>query len=735
MTTPKSLLLALAIAGGLILLIMMTYLVPIFLSNNPEAENAAPTPAPTQIDSMGTPPNDNAEGPIIVIRPFQRLVTSDGQPELEIRADEAVIDQAAREFHLKNINEILFFGNQKERVSITAGEGFWNQLTNSISVTGNIVAKIETPEKETITLTCQWMKYDHDQSLVTGGDDVEITQKYYSATGKKLTLRIKMNHIQLEDQVIATIDPEEIRSQSSLELHDPITISCGLMLYNGTAEVLQFDYSPVVQSGRSRITCGRISAFMQPGNRRIIWSDQCVFLLANPDGGDAPVEIRAQEVTMDLKAATILMDRDVSIIRNSSRISAGKQVVINLNPDTEKVLGGSAFGGVIISDPEYSGKAESIAWDATNSVVIMSENAQLGNNRDTLIEGDQIQLHLDRQYYAARGDVRLQFIGTPGTGSSQTPKAGLLQRFAFDSSGSGEPIHARMRSLEIDDRAGRILMEEGVEGYQGSSRFAADKTTIQFDILTRQLLNLEASGNVTLSDQDRLLTGGRLRYTALTGQAELLENPVMWHGDSQLRADRFSYNENEKLLNMTGHVEGIALTESTGLGEPPGKEISSGAVTAVPEGSGATTATPSTPGSSLSDRYLYLTAGNGTYNEVTGDLQFRDQVTMKQGLWTIRSDSVQIEQDPATGQMKTAHALGDVKVHHSMFDAEGHSLTYNPETSILVLRGSGTRKCLVTQGERGSQGDEVRFFIQENRLEIDKGISMIMPSEISGTLQ
>ncbi|MBN1879594.1 LPS export ABC transporter periplasmic protein LptC [bacterium] len=729
MTASKNLLIGVVIATGFILLILMTYLIPMLFinysdrSDQPDQDSTAA--------QLQTPDHKDTPGPVLVIKPFQTFHTSDGQRELEIRAVEAIIDQSAKLFQLNEIEEIVFFGKEGNTVRVKADKGSWNQTTNRIALTGDIRATIESNEREPVLVTCQWLDYDNDLGNLTGGSLVEIKHTSYSAIGEKLIIKPKLHHIQLENSVVAHIQPDAFKEHGSLKLDDAAVIECGLMLYNGSADVLQFDYSPRVSSGRNLMTCGRISVFMDGGNTRIIWSEHCDFKLYPSDGDDAPVDIKAEMVAVDRNAGSIILQDTVSIQRNDSLMRADKQVMITLDPKSNEVLGGSARGGVSFRDRDYSGQADSVSWDAGNAVVVMSGHASLNNNRDTMMEGDQIQLHLQKQFYIATGHVGLQLGAHRNSVDSDTTEGGLLQQFTNRSRNTDEPLLARAATMEIDELTGQMTLDGNVQGSQGSSRFAADKLVIGFDTRTREILDLRADGNVALSDQDRLMTGGKLHYSSITGDFEMLDSPVMWSGNSQLRAERFMYNEVEKILKMNGQVEGVALVETdeeASVSSAFGPEVLEPDRTLGPDRS-----SPNPSG--LIDRYLHLTAGNGTYNETTGDLQFQDKVVMRKNQWTINSESLQVKLDPSSGRMISADAFGDVHVIHPLFDAKGHSLTYQPETSILILRGSGTRKCLVTQGERGSQGDEVRFFIQENRFEIDKGISMIMPSEISGTMQ
>lgn len=101
----------------------------------------------------------------------------------------------------------------------------------------------------------------------------------------------------------------------------------------------------------------------------------------------------------------------------------------------------------------------------------------------------------------------------------------------------------------------------------------------------------------------------------------------------------------------------------------------------------------------------------------------------------VRSQSTQLYFDEESGELMQMDSLGNIQIKHSIFEATGHSLTYSPETSILVLRGNDKQKCRVIQGDRGTEAEIVRFFIDENRIAIEKGTSVILPSEIVETAQ
>ncbi|HPQ38788.1 MAG TPA: LptA/OstA family protein [bacterium] len=298
------------------------------------------------------------------------------------------------------------------------------------------------------------------------------------------------------------------------------------------------------------------------------------------------------------------------------------------------------------------------------------------------------------------GDARLELKNMPLHAGFQT--------------GSPEdtrvPMIVTSDRIEVNETDGIMDFYGETHGEQGTRNYQAGELQILFDPRTRQLTRMTAGDGITLSDGDQIVTGGKFQYDAATGNAEIWENPMMWKGDDQLRATRFIMNDTDRKLRMVDSVEVVmTVPEDQAL-----KDAASGG---------------------SDNRRIHLTAGNGIWDDPNSVMEFQDDVRMHYGLWKIRSDSMRMELDPETGDLSAADALGAVEINHESFDATGHSLTYNPENSILILRGTSDQKCQVKQGERGSQGDEIRFIVNENRFVITKGMSMIMPGEMTGSIR
>lgn len=711
MARSKGLLVTFLIIAGITVLLMLTYSVPIFLIRTTErstGSNEQPVVSMAATPTVDESQSDPA-GPVIVIQPFQRVVTSEAKRELEIKADRATIDQKSRMFHLQKVNEIAFWGEDSEKVTIEADSGVWDQQRNVVRVQDDVKALIEIPGREPVEVISQWLQYDNELAHLVGGDQITIIHGPYTASGKRLRLRPQINHIELEDSVRVTIQPEAFKDQTFFV--EPVTIECGLLQYGRKAQVLQFDIDPIVTTGKSTLTATKISLFSEVGNMRIIWSGGCVFTIHLPDH-ELPVTIQAREITFDQNAGTLILKQAISIEHGDRSIRAAEHLSVMLDPQTEDILGGQATGKVIFQDVDVSGSADAISWNTLNNTVILNGHAELENRKDVRVSADRIHLQIGQLFYSAEGQVRFEIAGDQPRSGNEPQGSFLFGGFAPEHAGQTDTLVLNADLVEVNEDLGHMHFMQNVHGSRGTATFSMDTLDIQFDPETRRMKDMTARGLVTLSDQDRMLTGNYLYYNEVTGDVQVRETPVLWQGDTQIRADRFDYNELDKILRMSGHVEALTIIDNSfSIGPDPSGSAGS------------------------KDRQMRLTAENGIYNEMTGSLEFQDDVVMRQSVWTIFSESMQLQFDTDSGELAGADALGGVRITHPLFEATGHSLTYSPETSILILRGTDTRKCRVIQGERGSEGDEVRFFINENRFVIEKGTSMILPSEIVETVE
>lgn len=701
---------ALATAGAAFL-IGLTYIIPMFLLRS--AENKTIT---TDSDIVSTPiipdrtnsPEDEA-GPMIVIQPFQRTVTSEGKRELEIKAARATIDQKARLFNLEEIDEIVFWGVDNEKITVKSDVGTWNQQRNIVHLQDNIQALIETPDREPVKVIAQWLEYDSEQAMLLGGDRITIVHDPYSATGKHLRLRQRIDHIELEGSVHVEIEPEALKNHKFFD--ELVTIDSGLLQYAHKSQVLQFDYDPVIKTKKSTMAAKKITLHLETNNMRILWSKGCSFTIYLPDN-DIPVIIEANEITFDQSAGSLILEKSISVEHENRSLTASDQLLVMLDPESEVLLSIQASGNVRFQDADISGSTDSLLWDALNEIVILQGNAEIVSRNDTHLTADHIQLQIGKAFYSAEGHVKVRFIGEKD-GSSEMPLPSfLLGGFTSNGSEKAEETVLNADQLDVDDRLGLMTFRENVHGTKGTASFSMEILDIRFDPDTHQMIDITARNSVVLTDQDRLLTGNFLNYNAMTTHTQVLENPVLWHGETQIRADRFDYNQTEKIFDMSGHVEAVTMI-----------------------GDSLEFKTTPREATDTKDRFIYLTAANGSYNEATGKLEFQDNVTMRKEDLVVRSQSTQLYFDEESGELMQMDSLGNIQIKHSIFEATGHSLTYSPETSILVLRGNDKQKCRVIQGDRGTEAEIVRFFIDENRIAIEKGTSVILPSEIVETAQ
>ncbi|HPQ38789.1 MAG TPA: LPS export ABC transporter periplasmic protein LptC [bacterium] len=352
MKIPRSVGAGLLVLGGMVLLVALTYLLPFVLLNRTGGGSSDPgTPEPVatmtgsvppDADPDATPGDEPPAGPEIVISPFTQRVTSSGRPELEISADEARIDQKKRVFILHEIRDLRFFGNNSEVIRITARRGSWNQQTNKVQLSDTIHGIITQPDREPVTVDCQWLEYDPDTETIVGGSDVMIRRLHVTARGDSLIIRPGLNHIELAGNVVSTIDREAFGDDPFLS--EPVQVTCGVMFYNGENRILQCDKQPKVVSGRNEIQTDSIRVDLGNANTRVQLTGGCrVVAYPPPEKNTEPsvrADIRARSILLDMNAGTLELNEDIDFGHGTRRLTASDRALVAFDPDSQRFSAG-----------------------------------------------------------------------------------------------------------------------------------------------------------------------------------------------------------------------------------------------------------------------------------------------------------------------------------------------------------------------------------------------------------
>ena len=132
---------------------------------------------------------------------------------------------------------------------------------------------------------------------------------------------------------------------------------------------------------------------------------------------------------------------------------------------------------------------------------------------------------------------------------------------------------------------------------------------------------------------------------------------------------------------------------------------------------------------------IRIQADEGMFDQEKSEADFKGHTIVIWQAWNIQSNQIHIGFDPVSKQMQSAIAEGQVVMKQNDFNATGATLTYSAEQSIIKLTGSETEKARVWRGERGSEAEQITFFVNEHRYQIEDGLSVVMPGELTESIK
>ncbi len=690
-------------------LLVLTYAMPVLLQNVKPVQPEVPTPEPESTEP---------EQADIIIRPFKRIITDQGRTELEIHAVQAEINQEKKLFTLDTIEQIVFYGDDGREITVTADAGHWNQAKRSVYISGNVKCWIAQGEHDPVEITCDWISYDSEKRLIHGGEGVYLKSGPYDGEGESIYMDLAANTIRLQGNAITRIRPEAL-SDSPVAFDSVIEISADIITYNHAISVLMYDGNCRIVSGTNTIHGGQMTFDFASDQRLSIFNGVTMSISMIPDiaGPRKPVRVTAGEMNVEVEAGEIVIRRDVAAVFGDSRLTAD-EIQFQMDSESKDFIGGSARGNVFYQQGAVTARSGTALYNPIEGQLIFSDNASIARGDTDRIQADFIRLFIDRKFYIADGRVKIRFVPSGQSQQDLTPVPD------GDSSGLPgmnvmKPVDMVCQRAEFDEITGRMILDGNVRGTQKDYTFSAGQITMFFNPEKNELSTMEAVGGVTLSEQDRVVTGGKLRYDVTKDEIEIWEKPTFWQGENQTRADRFIYRPNQGVLELIGNIDMVFEVRDAEIDDSLMESIDSGA-----DNTGDAEASQ-----------IRITAQIGEYREKEHKANFSDTVTIDWKSWKIHSDAMEIEFEPSTGDISHAQADGNISVDHEMFKATGESLTYLPEQSIIILRGSDVEKCKIQQDVRGTQGDEITFYLEENRFIIEKGESIIMPSELTGSIE
>ena len=678
-----------------------TYIISILLQRTTSSEH--------KVEPISIVPDETPiKSADLVVEPFKKTVTEDGQSKLEIYAMRAEIDQKNNKFKLKDIRNIEFYGSDDRKYIITADEGSWDRHQDNVEVNGNIKGLIQSKDKLPVHFSCDRLTFNRAIQIADGSGRVKITYGPYMTEGDSIAINLAINLITVDGRVISHID-KSVFNGTSFHSESSVTVMAQKVKYHHDKSMLEYLGLPYVTSGENVLRADRISLEFGVNYHLIAESNVHlkVMLPASDSQESEIMRITASELKADMRAGEILFRGQVQIKRPDSTISA-EEIRLQMDNNSQELIGITANNNVLYRNGDISAMADHGLYNPIEDQLIISGQANINYGQENKIEAQVIRLFPRRKYYVAEQDVRVRYLSNRRSSVGSIPADGS-QTNSMPSFNTEIPIDAECQKIELDEFTGKVKMFGGVKARQAPYTFDSDFMNLSFDPVSKLLLTMDAGDQILMSQNDQIISGDKLHYDAPQEKLILTGNATYWRGKNIVKARSFEY---QKKVGDVIFKDDVSMQIESGEvpSADPNIQISQG-------------------------KLIYLTADHGKMNEMNGEAEFHDNVVVDWDNLHIKSDNFHIFTDKTTRAISRITAEGNVSLEKEEIKGTGSTLTYNAQDYIIVLRGSEEEKCKIWTGERGSQGDEFKYFLGENRFTIEKGLSVVMPSEISGSIK
>ncbi len=170
--------------------------------------------------------------------------TEEGEKSWDVKGDTADIKGTAIQINNVVANS---FGDQK--MNLTAESGTIDQATGNMHLENDVVITSEEGS-QLMTDSLDWQKND---DLVTTDDDVYISDRRFTATGRGMEAHPNLKDAIIEEEVTVTIDMELDEEESEFQESQKVMITCdGPMVIDQAKSMATFEDNVVaVQDGQT----------------------------------------------------------------------------------------------------------------------------------------------------------------------------------------------------------------------------------------------------------------------------------------------------------------------------------------------------------------------------------------------------------------------------------------------------------------------------------------------------
>jgi lipopolysaccharide export system protein LptA len=126
---------------------------------------------------------------------------------------------------------------------------------------------------------------------------------------------------------------------------------------------------------------------------------------------------------------------------------------------------------------------------------------------------------------------------------------------------SSKPVKITSESLEADNKTSTVTFKGNVVAKQGDMVIVADTMTVDYE-QEGGIKTVQASGNVKMSQADRVATGTRIIFYNPEQKIVMTGNPKIWQGDNLISCDKITVLLEEDKIFFEGKVDSTIFPKS-----------------------------------------------------------------------------------------------------------------------------------------------------------------------------
>jgi lipopolysaccharide export system protein LptA len=126
---------------------------------------------------------------------------------------------------------------------------------------------------------------------------------------------------------------------------------------------------------------------------------------------------------------------------------------------------------------------------------------------------------------------------------------------------SSKPVKITSESLEADNKTSTVTFKGNVVAKQGDMVIVADTMTVDYE-QEGGIKTVQASGNVKMSQADRVATGTRIIFYNPEQKIVMTGSPKIWQGDNLISCDKITVLLEEDKIFFEGKVDSTIFPKS-----------------------------------------------------------------------------------------------------------------------------------------------------------------------------